>query len=249
MADAPDQPTVMSSSPCCFIGAERSALTKDWNMLGDIDALVDVGAGGFSVAPDVRSCLADSDALIVAWDTARAPRFTYLCYALRSVDRPLLALTNGTAVEHALALVSGADAVLPVGVQDPEVLNLIVAAEVIAHRRHGKGILANDGPMDGDDLHWGPLTVDARAYQVTVSGTPIALPPRHVRLLAVLLSSPGTTFTRDRLLDDVWGLCFDPETNVVDVTIHRVRAVLRAAGVDDVIETVRGIGYRLAPPA
>jgi len=157
-----------------------------------------------------------------------------------------MALTNGSAVEHALALVSGADTVLPVEVRDPEVLNLIIAAEVIAHRRHGKGIQANDRPIDGETHRWGTLTVELRTCQVTASGRSIALPPRHVRLLAGLLANPETTFTRDRLLSDVWGLGFDPETNVVDVTVHRLRAVLRAAGVGDVIETVRGVGYRLA---
>ena len=75
----------------------------------------------------------------------------------------------------------------------------------------------------------------------------MVLPPRHVRLLMVLLSRRGTPASRDELLREVWGMGFDPETNVVDVTVHRLRSVLRAAGAGDVIRTVRGVGYVLAP--
>jgi DNA-binding response OmpR family regulator len=68
---------------------------------------------------------------------------------------------------------------------------------------------------------------------------------REFSLLELLMRSPGRVFTRTQLLEHVWGYDFDPETNVVDVTIRRVRGKVDPGnGSPSCIETVRGVGYR-----
>jgi DNA-binding response OmpR family regulator len=80
---------------------------------------------------------------------------------------------------------------------------------------------------------------------VSVDGKRVTLSARQFELLEVLVRSAGTVLSRDQLLDRVWGLPFDPGTNVVDVYIGYLR---RKIGPER-IETVRSRGYRLVAPA
>jgi DNA-binding response OmpR family regulator len=68
----------------------------------------------------------------------------------------------------------------------------------------------------------------------------VVVPEREFLLLRHMMARGGETASRERLLEEVWGLGFDPGSNVVDVCVGRLRARLGA----DVIETVRGVGYR-----
>jgi DNA-binding response OmpR family regulator len=63
--------------------------------------------------------------------------------------------------------------------------------------------------------------------------------------MELLMSNPGTLFSRERILSNVWGLNMDPLTNVVDVYIGKLRKKIDADNAESVIETVRGLGYRL----
>jgi two-component system OmpR family response regulator len=91
------------------------------------------------------------------------------------------------------------------------------------------------------------LSIDGQAHldihrrEVMVGDRRVPLSQREFTLLAHLLQRKGETCSREELLADVWGLGFDPGTNVVDVYVGRLRAKLER----DVIETVRNIGYRL----
>ena len=67
---------------------------------------------------------------------------------------------------------------------------------------------------------------------------------KEFELLCLLLSAPGTVFTRDRILRHVWGFAFDGESRTVDVHIRTLRTKLGACG--DLIETVRGVGYKIS---
>ncbi len=80
------------------------------------------------------------------------------------------------------------------------------------------------------------------------AGRPIALQPREFRLLAYLMMHPGQVVTRTMLLEAVWDYQFDPQTNVIDVQVSRLRGKLDAGGAPTLIHTVRGVGYTLAPP-
>jgi DNA-binding response OmpR family regulator len=92
-------------------------------------------------------------------------------------------------------------------------------------------------------LSAGPIRLDLRRRRAEVNGADLALPHREFLLLQHLMSRPGQTCSRDELLADVWGLTFDPGSNVVDVYIRRLRGKLDRP---DRIETVRHVGYSFA---
>jgi DNA-binding response OmpR family regulator len=94
----------------------------------------------------------------------------------------------------------------------------------------------------------GPLTVNLAARSVSVGENPVELTVREFNLLEYLMRHPGRVYTRIQILEHVWNYDFDPQTNVVDVYIQRLRKKLREAEADgaaDLIETVRGVGYRV----
>ncbi|MGZ8627428.1 MAG: response regulator [Actinomycetota bacterium] len=90
-------------------------------------------------------------------------------------------------------------------------------------------------------LRAGSMTLDLVRRAVDAGSGPVPLPEREFLLLRTLMLRDGEVVGRQRLLEDVWGLAFDPGSNVVDVCVGRLRA--RIGG--DTIETVRGVGYRL----
>lgn len=95
-------------------------------------------------------------------------------------------------------------------------------------------------------LHNGRLELDPARHQVTWQGTPFALSPREFALLDYFMRRPGDVLRRTEILDHVWDYAYDGGSNVVDVYVRYLRNRLGEAGVGDVIETVRGVGYRLA---
>lgn len=94
-------------------------------------------------------------------------------------------------------------------------------------------------------LHLGDLTLDLARRSVERGGRPIALQPREFRLLAYFMMNAGQVVTRTMLLEAVWDYQFDPQTNVVDVQVSRLRGKLDAGGRASLIHTVRGLGYRM----
>jgi two-component system OmpR family response regulator len=93
------------------------------------------------------------------------------------------------------------------------------------------------------------IQMDLLKRQVTRDGTPILLQPREFRLLEELMREGGKVVTRTMLLERVWNYHFDPQTNIVETHISRLRSKLNDGGKADVIETVRGVGYRFADDA
>lgn len=89
----------------------------------------------------------------------------------------------------------------------------------------------------------GNLAVDLAEHTVTANGERIPLTFKEFELLRLFLSSPGVAFTRERLLDSVWGGEYSGETRTVDMHIRTLRQKLGGCGA--MIETVRGVGYRL----
>jgi two-component system OmpR family response regulator len=90
------------------------------------------------------------------------------------------------------------------------------------------------------------IQMDLLKRQVTRDGTPIPLQPREFRLLEELMREDGKIVTRTMLLERVWSYHFDPQTNIVDTHISRLRSKLNEGGKADAIETIRGVGYRMA---
>ncbi len=94
-------------------------------------------------------------------------------------------------------------------------------------------------------LQAGDISVNLVTREVTRSGEPVHLTVREFALLEYLLRSPGRVYARTQIIEHVWGYDFDPTTNLVDVHIQRLRKKLDNAEGDSLIETVRGVGYRI----
>lgn len=98
-------------------------------------------------------------------------------------------------------------------------------------------------------IQFGSLTVDFTSLTATVLGNIIPLAPRDWELLAFFVRHPNKVFTRDQLLDHVWGIDYDGGDRAVDVAIKRLRQTLREwSPGEGEIETVRGTGYMLRVP-
>jgi len=112
-------------------------------------------------------------------------------------------------------------------------------------------VLGRRGPVireSQDRLRAGPVEFDRQALRVSVNGEPVHMTAKELAILELLLSNPNTVFSRERILSNVWGLQMDPLTNVVDVYIGRLRKKIETAPESSIIETVRGMGYRLNDP-
>jgi DNA-binding response OmpR family regulator len=97
-----------------------------------------------------------------------------------------------------------------------------------------------------DVLRAGRLTLNPATYEVFVDRAPVELTLKEYQLLLFLMRNPGRVFTREELLDHVWGQDYFGGTRTVDVHIRRLREKTEVAG--DLFDTVRGVGYRLVLP-
>jgi two-component system phosphate regulon response regulator PhoB len=93
------------------------------------------------------------------------------------------------------------------------------------------------------------LVLDAATNRVTIRGNLINLRGVEYRLLEFLMAHAGRTFNRTQLLSQVWGGDTDVDERTVDVNVQRLRKILSERGYEAYIQTVRGFGYRFAPPA
>ncbi len=107
-------------------------------------------------------------------------------------------------------------------------------------------LLRRSQRLDGNKcIQAGTLSLDPENRSVTVAGEPISIGPTEFRLLHYLMRTPGRLHSRAHLLDHVWGQGSFIEERTVDVHILRLRKLLKKHGIDNLIETVRGGGYRL----
>jgi len=91
----------------------------------------------------------------------------------------------------------------------------------------------------------GELSLNLATREVLVGNERIDLSPREFNLLEFLMRSPGRVYTRTQIMEYVWNYDFDPNTNIVDVCIKRIRKKLGEASPVPYLETVRGVGYRM----
>ena len=114
---------------------------------------------------------------------------------------------------------------------------LIARLQAVARRGAGGGGLTL--------LQVGDLTVNLVTREVKRGGEAVEMTAREFSLLEFLIRSPGRVITRTQILEHVWGYDFDPQTNLVDVYIQRVRKKISPRGTEpELIETLRGVGYR-----
>ena len=106
-----------------------------------------------------------------------------------------------------------------------------------------KAVLRRAGNNTPVRLSCGKITMDENKHLVTVDGNPVSLTLKEYELLKLFMGNPGRVFTRDNILQNVWGIDFSGETRTVDVHIGTLRTKLEEAG--GYIRTIRGVGYKL----
>ncbi len=144
----------------------------------------------------------------------------------------IMATAKGTEYDKVIGLDMGADDYLakPFGMM-----------EMISRIR---AVLRRIRPKAAERLlHIGSLELNPETYAVLADGIPISLTRKEYQLLRILMENPGRVFTRDQLLEIVWGVDYIGETRTIDVHIGTLRMKLGACG--DYIETIRGVGYRM----
>ena len=178
------------------------------------------------------------DAVLLDW---MLPRISGLevCRQIRRApawrDLPVIMLTaRGEEGDRVRGLDSGAD---------DYVVKPFSPNELIARLR---AVIRRARPAStAETLRFSDLSLDLSAHKVARDGKPIHLGPTEFRLLRFLMERPGRVFSREQLLDAVWGRDAEVELRTVDVHIRRLRKALNGGGRTDVIRTVRAAGYAL----
>ena len=165
---------------------------------------------------------------------------------------PIIMLTARTdEVDRVVGLEIGADDYLTKPFSTRELL-----ARIKAMLRRQQ-LLQQSAVQTPEVLRLGSLVVDLAQHRATVCGRELALKPKVFDLLAFLAQDPNRVFTREQLLQRVWGYDYSGDARTVDVHVRWLRAALEqaqadcdggAAGSGPQVETVRGVGYRLALP-
>lgn len=161
-----------------------------------------------------------------------------ICQQLRmnKINTPLIILSAMDSLDDVIAgLRMGADDYMTKPFSFEELLARI---ETVMRRSTEIG-------NDDESLAVGPLAFDRESLRFTVDGKEVKMTAKELAIIELLMSNPGTLFSRERILSNVWGLNMDPLTNVVDVYIGKLRKKIDTEGQDSMIETVRGLGYRL----
>jgi two-component system response regulator ResD len=123
---------------------------------------------------------------------------------------------------------------------------LVARVEAVMRRAARSGVGAEDA--DAEPIVHGPLTIDQAARIVTLDGEELPLTQREYELLRFLAARPGRVFSRDQLMEEVWGYDFYTDTSTVTVHVRRLRAKLEPDPAHPrFIETVWGVGYRFRP--
>ena len=201
----------------------------------------------------VRACLDGADGL----DTARASRPDLIildvmlpsldgleiCRILRrESDVPILFLTaRGEEIDRVVGLELGADDY----VTKPFSVREVIARVRGMLRRHLSPARHDYDEAARHLIHAGDLELDLDGHSATLKGEPLALKPREFDLLAMLASNVGRAFTRDQLLERVWGHDYFGETRTVDVHVRWLREKIQSyPQCPQRIITIRGVGYR-----
>ena len=148
---------------------------------------------------------------------------------------PIIMLTaRGQEEDRVRGLDTGADDYV---VKPYSVNELMARIRVVIRRTRAAGA--------GETITHGDITLDVEQHKVTRNDVAVHLGPTEFRLLAVLIEKPGRVYSRERLLDLVWGRDIYVEARTVDVHVGRLRKALKGDSLPDPIRTVRGAGYSL----
>ena len=161
-----------------------------------------------------------------------------VCKAIRGESQtPIIMLTaKGEVDDKVNGLKVGADDYITKPFEMREVL-----ARVEAVLRRSSGSAA---PVKARRVSFDKLTIDMDAFELTVDGKKVDTPPKEMELLFYLASTPNRVYTRNQLLDEVWGFDCYVDSRTVDVHIKRLREKLEGVSESWCLKTVWGVGYK-----
>ena len=162
-----------------------------------------------------------------------------ICQQLRmnKINTPLIILSAMDSLDDVIAgLRMGADDYMTKPFSFEELLARI---ETVMRR-------SSEVASEEKSLAVGSLAFDRQSLRFSVAGKEVKMTAKELAIIELLMSHPGTLFSRERILSNVWGLNMDPLTNVVDVYIGKLRKKIDGDNDESIIETVRGLGYRLS---
>ncbi len=160
-----------------------------------------------------------------------------VCRELRKQSQvPIIMITaKGETFDKVLGLELGAD---------DYIVKPFEAKEVIARI---KAVLRRSGYSDSEavkKVEYDKLTINLTNYEMTVNGTVVDTPPKELELIYHLASNPNKVYTRDQLLDEVWGFDYYGDSRTVDVHVKRLREKLEGVSDKWALKTVWGVGYK-----
>jgi two-component system, OmpR family, phosphate regulon response regulator PhoB len=159
---------------------------------------------------------------------------------LRTEDRtrsvPVIMLTaRGSEADRVVGLDTGAD---------DYVVKPFSPRELVSRIR---AVFRRRAPQhSGESVSYGPLTIDPARHEVLVDGNPVSMGLSEFKLLSYLVNHPDRVYSRAQLLDSIWGDHVFIEERTVDVHVLRLRKALAPASAQHLVQTVRGLGYRLS---
>jgi len=211
--------------------AAADYLTKAFREVGHVADQAFDGEEGLALALDTQY-----DVLIVDRMLPKRDGLSLIgALRARGVETPVLILSAlGQVDDRVKGLRAGGDDYLAKPYAFSE---LLARAEVLSRRRGGRG--------EETLYRVGDLELDRLSHRVSRGDTEIALQPREFRLLEYLMKHAGQVVTRTMLLENVWDYHFDPQTNVIDVHISRLRSKIDKGFARPLLHTVRGAGYMI----
>ena len=162
------------------------------------------------------------------------------CRKIRAISAaPIIMLTaKGETFDKVLGLELGADDYI---VKPFDTKEVVARIKAVLRR-------TSAGPKEGDEgakrIAFQNLDLDLDRYELKVGGKTVEAPPKEMELLYFLASHPGRVFTRDQLLDEVWGFEYFGDSRTIDVHIKRLREKLEDASEEWTLKTVWGVGYK-----
>jgi len=207
-------------------------LQRGLNTEGNFCVIAKDGESGLALAQE-----GDFDLLLL---DLMLPRMHGLdvCQKLRMnmVNIPVIILTGMASTDDVVAgLRMGADDYVTKPFMFEE-----LRARIDAVMRRNNGVSSQD-----QTLKVGRLAFDRKSLRFTVEEKEISMTAKELALIELLMSKPGTLFSRERILYNVWGQEMDPFTHVLEVYIGKLRKKIDLDSDNSMIETVRGVGYRL----
>ena len=189
------------------------------------------GAEGLRLAEELKPELVMLDIMLPGMDGWQ------VCRRLRQSSKvPIIMLTaKGETEDKVQGLEMGADDYI---VKPFEVKELLARIHAVL-RRTGE-----DAPQQGKKLTFDKLVINLDSYELIVDGKKIDTPPKEMELLYHLAATPNRVYTRNQLLDEVWGFDYFGDSRTVDVHIKRLREKLEGVSDQWELKTVWGVGYK-----